>query len=303
MGAMVQIFHSDRFVPALPEGHRFPIAKYQLVREQLLYEGSILPEQLQEATPVAEDAILAVHEPAYWAAIRTQQLDARAIRRIGFPQSAQLVERSRRSCQGTLAAALQAVQHGIGLNIAGGTHHAFAGHGEGFCLLNDLAISARYLLDHRLASRILIVDLDVHQGNGTARLFAAEPRVFTFSMHGADNYPLRKERSDLDVALPTGTSDAAYLAELARHLPRLLTQVQPDFIFFQAGVDVLAGDRLGKLALTKAGCKARDYLVLETCRTHDIPVAVAIGGGYGQRLADTVDAHANTFRVAMEVFG
>lgn len=300
---MVKIFHSDRFVPVLPPGHRFPISKYQLVREQLLYEGTVQPEQLTEASEIAEAAILAVHEPAYWRAMYEQQLDARAVRRIGFPQSSLLVTRSRRSCQGTLAAALHACDHGIGLNIAGGTHHAFAGHGEGFCLLNDLAITARYLLAHRRVGRILIVDLDVHQGNGTARIFAGEDRVFTFSMHGADNYPLRKERSDLDLPLPTHTGDAAYLTLLEQHLTRLIEQVRPGFVLYQAGVDVLEGDRLGKLALTKAGCKTRDYLVLAACQRHHIPVAVAIGGGYGQRLADTVEAHANTFRVAMSLFG
>ncbi|RMG71306.1 MAG: histone deacetylase [Bacteroidetes bacterium] len=300
---MVKIFHSDRFVPTLPEGHRFPIVKYQLIREQLLYEGSIRPEQLEESEPVAAEHVLAVHEAAYWEAMRYQQLDPRTVRRIGFPQSPQLVERSRRSCQGTLSAALHALEHGIGLNIAGGTHHAFASHGEGFCLLNDLAISARHLLDQQGVRQILIVDLDVHQGNGTARLFADEPRVFTFSMHGADNYPLRKERSDLDIALPTGMGDTTYLDVLRGQLPRLIKQVKPDFVFFQAGVDVLAGDRLGKLALSRIGCKTRDRLVLETCLAYQIPVAVAIGGGYGQRLSDTVEAHANTFRVAMELYG
>ncbi|GAB4411916.1 MAG: histone deacetylase [Bacteroidia bacterium] len=300
---MVQVYHSDRFVPPLPEGHRFPMDKYHLVREQLLYEGTLRPDQLVEASPVCEDDILAVHTPGYWAAVSGLALDARAQRRIGFPLSPQLVERSRRSCQGTVAAACHALAHGIGLNLAGGTHHAYADHGEGFCLLNDMAIAAHKLLATGAVRQVLIVDLDVHQGNGTARIFAGDDRVFTFSMHGAGNYPLRKERSDLDLALPDGTGDAVYLQLLRTHLPRLIAQVRPDLIFYQAGVDVLVGDRLGKLALSREGCRARDCEVLETCHRHQIPVVVAMGGGYSARLSDTVEAHAHTFRTAVALYG
>lgn len=299
---MIKIFHSDRFVPQLPEGHRFPIVKYQLIREQLLYEGSLLPQQLEEAMPVAEDHIRLAHEATYWEKMKTLRLSPREVRRMGFPQSPQLVERSRRSCQGTLSAALHACVHGIGMNIAGGTHHAYPDHGEGFCLLNDLAISARHLLNQQGIRQILMVDLDVHQGNGTAFIFQNDPRVFTFSMHGANNYPLRKERSDLDIPLPAGTQDDAYLNTLRAQLPRLMEGVKPDFVFFQSGVDVLAEDRLGTLRLTKYGCKLRDLLVFECCARYQVPVCVSIGGGYGQRLSDTVDAHSNTFRAALEVF-
>lgn len=299
---MLKIFHSDRFVPVLPEGHRFPISKYQLIREQLLYEGSITEEYLEEAEPCTEESILAVHTPAYWHAMKTLSFTPREERRMGFPQSAELVERSLRSCQGTLNAAIHALRYGAGMNIAGGTHHAYADRAEGFCLLNDLAISSRYLLRYESVKQILIVDLDVHQGNGTAHIFKDEPRVFTFSVHGRDNYPLHKEESDLDIPLPSGTEDVEYLKILRDHLEHLSSTVKPDFIFFQAGVDVLENDRLGKLGLSKSGCKQRDELVLEHCRMLEIPVAVCIGGGYGSRLADTVEAHANTFRTAIELY-
>lgn len=297
---MLRIFHSDRFVPTLPPGHRFPIAKYGLVREQLQYEGTVQPSQLVEAPPCQEAAILAVHTAAYWEQIKQLRLSSRAARRIGFPQSSQLVERSRRSVQGTLLAAEWALQHGIGINLAGGTHHAFADHGEGFCLLNDLAITARQLLATGAVRRLLILDLDVHQGNGTARIFQNEPRVFTCSMHGAANYPLHKEQSDLDLALESGSGDSQYLRLLERTLSKLLHQFTPDLVLYQAGVDVLASDRLGHLSLTRNGCKRRDQLVIQSLTRKHIPLAICLGGGYSARLADTVEAHANTCRVAVQ---
>jgi acetoin utilization deacetylase AcuC-like enzyme len=300
---MVHFFHSDRFIPELPEGHRFPIEKYGLVREQLLYEGVITEQRLTETTPVAEEELLRVHTARYWQAMRDLTLTAREMRHIGFPQSATLVDRSRRSVQGTLLAAQHALSQGCGINLAGGTHHAYADHGEGFCLLNDIAVAARWLLDQRQVRQILIVDLDVHQGNGNARLFAAEPRVFTFSMHCQANYPLHKETSDLDLGLPVGTEDSSYLQQLAATLPSLVERVKPDFIFYQAGVDVLVTDKLGRLALTHAGCRNRDEIVLASCERHEIPVAISMGGGYSERVADTVTAHAQTFRLAVEAFG
>ncbi|MEO0468793.1 MAG: histone deacetylase [Bacteroidota bacterium] len=300
---MLRIFHSDRYVPALPEGHRFPIGKYQLIREQLLFEGSAREEQLIESEPVAEADILRAHHPVYWQKVRDLGLSPREARKTGFPQSSSLVDRSRRSVQGTLSAALSALEHGAGMNIAGGTHHAYAQHGEGFCLLNDFAITAHHLLHHRLVNQILIVDLDVHQGNGNAHIFQDEKRVFTFSMHGQDNYPLRKESSDLDIGLPKDTDDNAYLALLQQTLPKLINQVRPDIIFFQAGVDVLATDTLGKLALSRQGCRQRDEILLSHCHERQIPVVVAMGGGYSARLVDTVEAHSNTFRTALDMFG
>ncbi|MCI4669956.1 MAG: histone deacetylase [Bacteroidia bacterium] len=299
---MLKVFHSDKYVPELPDGHRFPIGKYQLIREQLLYEGTLEIDQFEESHPVAEEAILRIHERQYWEAVRDLKLDGRSMRKIGFPQSPTLVDRSRRSCQGTLSAALHALDHGIGMNIAGGTHHAFAGHGEGFCVLNDLAISSSFLLEEKLVKKVLIVDLDVHQGNGTAKIFEDEPRVFTFSMHGAHNYPLKKEKSDIDIPLDNFTGDDLYLKILDDQLLRLINSVKPDIIFYQSGVDVLETDRLGKLSLSREGCKKRDRMVIGMAAEKQVPLAVCIGGGYSERLIDTVEAHSNTFRTAVEVY-
>ena len=220
-----------------------------------------------------------------------------------FRGGPQLFEREVTILGGTIECARRALRHGVALNVAGGTHHAFADRGEGFCLLNDQAAAAAYLLAHPELGvrRVLIVDLDVHQGNGTARIFRHEPRVFTFSMHGARNYPARKEPSDLDLPLPDGTADAAYLALLADTLPRLLADFRPNFVFYLAGVDVLATDKLGHLALTRDGCRQRDELVLGLCHQHRLPVVVCMGGGYSPRLADILDAHVNTFRTASEI--
>jgi acetoin utilization deacetylase AcuC-like enzyme len=243
---------SDHYTLDLPAGHRFPIAKYALIREQLLWQGIAAPEDFYEPGLCAEEDILRVHTAEYWRNVRDLQLSAAEVRRLGLPQSPQLVRRSLSSSAGTLQSARRALHDGVGLNLAGGTHHAFADRGEGFCVLNDQAIAAAHLLAHGLAKQILIVDLDVHQGDGTAAIFQHEPRVFTFSMHAGANYPLRKEQSDLDVALVLGTGDEEYLAQLGATLAPLVEQVKPDFIFYQAGVDVLATDKLGKLALTPA---------------------------------------------------
>ncbi|WP_369811125.1 histone deacetylase family protein [Hymenobacter mellowenesis] len=299
---MPRLATSDHYTLDLPEGHRFPIAKYALIREQLLWQGIAAPADFYEPGLCAEQDVLRVHTAEYWHKVRDLQLSPAEVRRLGLPQSPQLVRRSLSSSAGTLQSALHALRDGIGLNLAGGTHHAFAERGEGFCVLNDQAIAAAHLLAHGLAKQILIVDLDVHQGDGTASIFRDEPRVLTFSMHAGANYPLRKEQSDLDMPLELGTGDAEYLRLLQETLPALVGQVQPDFIFYQAGVDVLATDKLGKLALTPAGCRQRDELVLGLCRAQHIPVAVSMGGGYSERLADIVDAHCNTFRVAFELW-
>jgi acetoin utilization deacetylase AcuC-like enzyme len=294
---------SARYTLDLPAGHRFPIAKYELIREQLLWQGIATAQDFYDPGLCAEEDVLRVHTAEYWHKVRDQQLSAAEVRRLGLPQSERLVLRSLSSSAGTVQSARRALRDGVALNLAGGTHHAFADRGEGFCVLNDIAIAAAHLLYHGLARQVLVVDLDVHQGDGTASIFQAEPRVFTFSMHAGANYPLRKEQSDLDIALALGTDDEAYLAQLTATLPALLSQVQPDFVFFQAGVDVLATDKLGKLALTKAGCRARDEFVLGLCRQQGLPVAVSMGGGYSERIGDIVDAHCNTFRVAYELFG
>lgn len=293
---------SERYTLDLPPGHRFPIAKYELIREQLLWQGIVPQADFYDPGLCAEEDILRVHTQEYWHKVRDQRLSPAEVRRLGLPQSEQLVRRSLSSSAGTLQSARRALTDGVALNLAGGTHHAFADRGEGFCVLNDIAIAAAHLLHHGLAKQVLVVDLDVHQGDGTASIFQHESRVFTFSMHAGANYPLRKEQSDLDVALALGTSDAEYLEQLTTTLPRLLAEVQPDFVFFQAGVDVLATDKLGKLALTKEGCRQRDEFVLGLCRENNLPVAVSMGGGYSERIGDIVDAHCNTFRVAYEVW-
>ncbi|MCC2546572.1 histone deacetylase [Hymenobacter sp. BT175] len=294
---------SERYTLDLPPGHRFPIAKYELIRQQLLWRGIAPPEDFYDPGLCAEQDVLRVHTADYWHKVRDLQLSAAEVRRLGLPQNRQLVLRSLSSSAGTLQSARRALRDGVALNLAGGTHHAFADRGEGFCVLNDLAIAAAYLLHHRLAGQVLVVDLDVHQGDGTASIFGAEPRVFTFSMHAGANYPLRKEQSDLDVPLPLGMSDVDYLALLGSTLPGLLDRVQPDFVFYQAGVDVLGTDKLGKLALTKAGCRARDELVLGLCHARSLPVAVSMGGGYSEKIGDIVDAHCHTFEAAYALWG
>ncbi|MFB9863418.1 histone deacetylase [Rufibacter immobilis] len=299
---MLKIAWSPEYAHPLPENHRFPMLKYELLPEQLLYEGTVTQDNFFRPAALPEARIVRVHDENYWRRLRELELTPSEIRKTGFPLSAELVMREVIIMGGTVEAADYALQYGMAMNIAGGTHHAFTDRGEGFCLLNDNALGAQYLLDEGKAGKVLIVDLDVHQGNGTAQIFAQEPRVFTFSMHGGNNYPLHKETSDLDVPLPDGIGDEGYLQLLRTHLPRLMEQVEPDFVFYQCGVDVLASDKLGKLALTHAGCKERDRLVLELCHTHGVPVCASMGGGYSTRIADIVEAHANTFRLAQQIF-
>lgn len=299
---MIKIAFSDQYLYALPEGHRFPIAKYSLVQQQLLYRGDIIPEQLFNPGLCPVDLITRVHTREYWQKLEKLQLSPKEIRRIGLPLTELSLQRARNSVAGTVESAKRAVEQGVGINIGGGTHHAYAGHGEGFCILNDIAVAAQYLLDEHRLRQVMVIDLDVHQGNGTASIFASEPGVFTFSMHGKDNYPLRKEQSDRDVALSAGTADEAYLQVLEKQLDELFTGVEPDFVFYQAGVDVLATDKLGKLALSKQGCKIRDEMVLKACLRYSVPVVVTMGGGYSERLADVVDAHCNTIDLALRMF-
>ncbi|MER2999066.1 histone deacetylase family protein [Pontibacter populi] len=299
---MLKIAWSRMFAHALPEGHRFPMAKYDLLPEQLLYEGTITEANLFAPIPLPEKFIVDTHDSTYWNRLRQLQLTPSEIRKTGFPLSDELVDREIVIMNGTVQAALFALEFGIGMNIAGGTHHAFTDRGEGFCLLNDIAIAANYLLNYKSISKVLVVDLDVHQGNGTAQIFQNEPRVFTFSMHCGHNYPFHKEKSDLDVPLAEGTDDKAYLHQLQAILPRLLDEVEPEFMFFQSGVDVLATDKLGKLGMTIAGCKERDRIVLELCRRNNLPVAVSMGGGYSKQIAHIVEAHANTFRLAQQLW-
>ena len=300
---MLPIAFAPIFAHPLPVGHRFPMLKYELLPEQLLHEGTATAADFFTATPPPDVDILRVHDAGYYERLRQGQLTRQEERATGFPWSAALFEREITILGGTIEAARQALVHGVAFNIAGGTHHAFRARGEGFCLLNDQAAAAAWLLANApTVQKILIVDLDVHQGNGTAAIFQHEPRVFTFSMHGARNYPARKEISDLDLPLPEGTNDVSYLKLLNETLPRLLDEVQPDFVFYLAGVDVLATDKLGHLALTREGCRRRDELVLGLCHRYCLPVVVCMGGGYSERIIDIVEAHANTYRVAAGIF-
>lgn len=276
--------------------------KYELIPQQLLHEGLISQVNLFSPKEANEEVILATHDKTYWHQLRDLTLPTKEQRRIGFPLSVQLVEREIRIAQGTIDGCNFAKEFGIAFNIAGGTHHSGSDWGEGFCLLNDQAIAANYLLNKQLASSILIIDLDVHQGNGTAEIFEHNNKVFTFSMHGANNFPFRKEKSDIDIALPDGVGDDEYLKILNSELPKLIAHQKPDFVFYLAGVDVLTSDKLGKLSLTKEGCKERDRFVFDQCIKNHIPVQVSMGGGYSPDIKDIVDAHCNTYRVADAIY-
>jgi acetoin utilization deacetylase AcuC-like enzyme len=299
---MVKIAFSPIYYHKLPDGHRFPMLKYELIPEQLLHEGTITQENL--FTPNICDAIdvLRTHDLDYYNKLINQQLSPSEQRKIGFPQSPALIERELIITRGTIDCALFALEHGCALNIAGGTHHAFAERGEGFCLLNDMAVASDYLLHKNLVAKILVIDLDVHQGNGTAKLMEHEPRVFTFSMHGKNNYPFHKEQSDLDIPLPDGISGQEYLEILEKTLPMLLETVQPNFIFYLSGVDILSTDKFGKFNISIDECKRRDELVLDMAYDNKIPIAIAMGGGYSPDINDILQAHCNTFRLAANLF-
>lgn len=289
------------FKHSLPEGHRFPMIKYELLHDQLLYQGVVEKNDFFEPEILAVDNLEGVHWPDYYHRLLVLDLTASEIRRIGFPLSHQLVERELRIAEGTVQSSLSALEKGIGFNIAGGTHHAGSNWGEGFCLLNDQAIAAHYLWKRQGIDKIAIIDLDVHQGNGTAEIFKSRGEVFTFSMHGKNNFPFKKEISDMDVHLQDGISGAEYLAILNEKLDLLFQKVKPHFVFYQAGADVLETDNMGKLKLTKQDCLERDRIVFHHCRTGNIPVQVSMGGGYSKRVADIVDVHCQTFKEGISV--
>jgi acetoin utilization deacetylase AcuC-like enzyme len=299
---MLKIAWSESYVLPLPPNHRFPMSKYEILPQQLLHEGTIRAENIFHPSPIDQKWILRTHDESYWNKLETLALTPREVRRIGFPLTERVVNREVTIMNGTLLCTHYALENGIAMNIAGGTHHAFTNKGEGFCLLNDIAIAANYVLDNKMARQVLVVDLDVHQGNGTAQIFRNEPRVFTFSMHGANNYPLVKESSDLDIGLPDFTEDNFYLKTLEANLRNLMDQVQPDFIFYQCGVDILDTDKLGRLSVTREGCKQRDRIVLETAKRNGIPLVASMGGGYSENFRDIIEAHANTYRLAQEIF-
>jgi acetoin utilization deacetylase AcuC-like enzyme len=299
---MPYIAYDPIYAHPLPEGHRFPMLKYELIPEQLLHEGSITNYDLHAPQPCPDEIILWTHDASYLHDLKALALTPQHVRRIGFPLNRQLVQRELVITQGTIDCCHAAIKNGVALNVAGGTHHAFADLGEGFCLLNDMAVAANFLLHQKMVQQILIVDLDVHQGNGTASIFRNKKEVYTFSMHGGHNYPFIKEQSDLDVPLPDGVNDETYLNLLDDHLQKLMKTVQPEFVFFLSGVDILETDRYGKLKVTIEGCKRRDEMVFEMCKRQQIPCAVAMGGGYSPDVRTIVEAHCNTFRIARSLF-
>ncbi|HEY0059178.1 MAG TPA: histone deacetylase [Flavisolibacter sp.] len=302
MSGKLHIAYHPCYAHPLPHDHRFPMLKYELIPGQLLYEGTIDQSNLFAPASCDDDIVLLTHTSEYTARLQHQALSPSEQRRIGFPQSHELTQREWIITQGTIDCCNHALVNGVSLNVAGGTHHAFKDRGEGFCLLNDFAVAANYLLEKRKAAKILIIDLDVHQGNGTAKIFEAENRVFTFSMHGKHNYPFHKERSDHDVELEDGTTGEVYLHLLDEALSRLLPEVKPDFAFYLSGVDILQTDKFGKLKVTVDECMQRDIAVFKALSKAGIPCAVSMGGGYSPDIKTIVEAHCNTFRQAKEIY-
>lgn len=293
----MRAFYSDTFVLPLPPGHRFPMEKYALLRERVLSEGIVTPERLHVPEPASITELCRAHDANYVERVINGHLTSAEIRRIGFPWSPQMVERSRRSAGATIAACRVALSEGVGVNLAGGTHHAFADAGAGYCVFNDAAVAARAMQSEGRVQRIAIIDCDVHQGDGTAAIFTGDPTVFTFSIHGAHNFPFRKQQSDLDIALPDATGDTAYLDAL-EWVRQVFAIARPDLVIYLAGADPYYDDRLGRLSLTKAGLAERDRLVFSYCRAAGVPVAVTMAGGYARQISDTVDIHTHTIATA-----
>ena len=297
----MQVFYTPRYYAEIGHTHIFPIRKFELVRDQLLAEGTLRPDEIVEPAPAPLEDVLLVHTHDYVSRLRNGELTTKEIRRLGLPWSESLVRRSFYAVGGTLAAASVSLGDGYSSNLAGGTHHSFADRGEGFCVLNDVAIAIRSLRARNLIQRAAIVDCDVHQGNGTATIFDGDHDTFTFSMHGANNYPLFKAHSTLDVELPDGTGDAAYLETLATHLPRVFAS-NPEIVFYLAGADPYEKDKLGRLALTIDGLRERDAYVLRECYEREVPVVTVMSGGYGKDINDTIEIHCNTIRMVKERF-
>lgn len=299
---ILKIAYDPVYAHPLPEGHRFPMLKYELIPEQLVYEGTISRSNLFSPSVCPDNTILLTHTKGYLDKLKQQTLSAQEQRKIGFPQSTSLTHRELVITQGTIDCCYYAMENSIAINVAGGTHHAYADRGEGFCLLNDFAVAANYLFKNSLVKQIVIIDLDVHQGNGTAKIFENESRVFTFSMHGKNNYPFHKEKSDQDIELPDAANDELYLQLLTENLPHLIKKVKPDFAFFLSGVDILSTDKFGKLKVTMEGCRKRDEIVFNLLKEKNVPCVVAMGGGYSPDIKTIVEAHCNTFRMARQVF-
>jgi acetoin utilization deacetylase AcuC-like enzyme len=299
----MKVFYSDHFVLPLPEGHRFPMSKYSLLRERVSADGICGPGELRTPRAVTDEEILRAHASGYLGRVVSGSLTDREIRRIGFPWSERMVERSRRASGGTLGACLAALEEGFAANLAGGTHHAFSDKGEGYCVFNDSAITARTVQAAGLVERVVVIDTDVHQGNGTAHILRGDATVFTYSIHGAKNFPFHKEESDLDAPLPDGADDTEFLTTLERGLETALDAADADLAIYLAGADPFEGDRLGRLSVTKAGLAERDRMVLETCRDRGLPVAVTMAGGYARDVEDTVDVHFQSIKRAADMLG
>lgn len=298
---MLKIAYNDYYVQPLPEGHRFPMDKYDLLPKQLLHEGTVEEDAFFSPDVISQQNVLAVHDEQYYSALLALEIDKRAQRKSGFPHDERLILREQIIMEGTRKCAEYALEFGASMNIAGGTHHAYTNRGEGFCLLNDQAIAAQWLLNEKKANQILIIDLDVHQGNGTAEIFKDNPQVFTFSMHGENNYPLKKEISSLDVPLPDKIKDKEYLYLLEKHLDLILTKFTPDFLFFQSGVDIIDTDKLGRLGVSIQGCRQRDEIVFRCTKELGIPIVASMGGGYSPEIKNIIEAHANTYRAAQQI--
>ncbi len=299
---MIGAFHSDHYPVRLPEGHPFPIGKYRLVRRELLEEGIVAPEWLREAQPVDPRILGLVHTGGYLERVFREELSGEELRRLGLPWSKGLVTRASAAVGGTIEAAWAALENGIGANIGGGTHHAFPDRGEAFCLFNDIAVAIRLLQQRRAVNRVAVIDLDVHQGDGTAAILRYDPGAFILAIYCEDNFPLNKVGTDIGIGLPEGTGDEQYLEQLNGQLPRVL-QFNPEIIFYVAGVDPLKEDKLGRLSLSHEGLRERDQLVLQAGKENGVPLAITLGGGYAQPIRKTVEAHLNTFRIARELFG
>ena len=299
---MLKIAFHKSYIHPLEENHRFPMIKYELIPEQLLIEKTCTESNFFKPEIIDTELVLKTHQEEYFNRLKGLKLSNKEVREIGFPLSKELVERELIISQGTIDCVHFSSEHGVSMNIAGGTHHAFYDRGEAFCMLNDQAIAANYIIEEGLFKKILIIDLDVHQGNGTASLFSSNPNVYTLSFHGKKNYPFRKEKSDLDIELDDNTNDNEYLKLLKEIVPKVIDQFEPEFIFYLSGVDVLENDKLGRLSLTIDGCKERDRFILETCKDNCIPVQVSMGGGYSMVLKNIIEAHSNTFRLAQEIF-
>jgi acetoin utilization deacetylase AcuC-like enzyme len=297
----MRVFYTSHYYAEIGDGHIFPIRKFELVRDRLLAEGTLTPAELIEPAPVALDDVLLVHTSDYVTRLCNGELTPREIRRLGLPWSNSLVRRSFYAAGGTLAAAEIALDEGYGSNLAGGTHHSFADRGEGFCVLNDVAIAIRSLRARTLIKRAAIIDCDVHQGNGTATIFSGDEDTFAFSIHGSNNYPLFKIKSTLDVELPDGTGDAEYLKCLVNNLPAVFAH-EPEIVFYLAGADPYSGDKLGRLALSIEGLRERDACVLRECYERETPVVTVMSGGYGKDINDTIEIHCNTIRIVKDVF-